>query len=166
MGRRIAKISGTPGKTRALNVFLVDLGRREKGEVHPPSPLSLYFLDLPGYGYARAGKAQRADFKRLVRYALRRERLNGVVWLLDIRHPPSAEDRAMQELMIETETRVLAALTKADKLTAGQRRTRGRELQEDLGLPEDQLVVTSAKTGDGIVELREAIGSLIGKATA
>src|SRR5207249_7608565 len=50
-GRRIAKISGTPGKTRALNVFLI------------PGPLTpLYFLDLPGYGYARAAKGQRAAF--------------------------------------------------------------------------------------------------------
>src|SRR5437016_13058406 len=58
VGRRIAKTSGTPGKTRAMNVFRVDMGRGEKGEVSEPlpSPLSLYFLDLPGYGYARAGK--------------------------------------------------------------------------------------------------------------
>src|SRR2546423_8908685 len=44
VGRRIAKISGTPGKTRALNVFHVEIGRGEKGEVPLPSPLSLYFL--------------------------------------------------------------------------------------------------------------------------
>src|SRR5580765_8241202 len=72
VGRRIAKTSGTPGKTRALNVFLIDA--------------SHYFLDLPGYGYARAGKAQRAAFRGLVKHTLLRERLRGVVWLLDIRH--------------------------------------------------------------------------------
>src|SRR2546423_406870 len=55
VGRRIAKISGTPGKTRALNVFHVEIGRGEKEPLS--SPLSLYFLDLPGYGYARVGKA-------------------------------------------------------------------------------------------------------------
>src|SRR5690349_24444979 len=52
VGRKIAKTSTTPGKTRALNVFLVEIGRTEKGDVHLPSPISLYFLDLPGYGYA------------------------------------------------------------------------------------------------------------------
>jgi GTP-binding protein len=149
VGRRIAKTSGTPGKTRALNVFLIDG--------------SHYFLDLPGYGYARAGKAQRAAFRGLLKHALRRERLRGVVWLLDIRHPPSADDRAMQDALVEGETHVLAALTKGDKLSTGQRHTRERELREELELPEDQIVVTSAKTGEGIVELREAIGTLVAR---
>jgi GTP-binding protein len=147
VGQRIAKISGTPGKTRAFNVFRI-------GDSH-------YFLDLPGYGYARAGKAQRAAFRGLVKHALRRERLSGVVWLLDIRHPPSAEDRDMQDVLAEGETNVLAALTKGDKLTTTKRRTREQELRGDLGLPEDQVIVTSAKTGEGIVDLKEAIASLI-----
>src|SRR5438067_12794182 len=103
VGRRIAKVSGTPGKTRALNVFLI-------ADSH-------YFLDLPGYGYARAGKAQRAAFRGLLKHTLRRQRLAGVVWLLDIRHPPSVDDRAMQDVLIEAEINVLAALTKSDKLS-------------------------------------------------
>ena len=148
VGRRIAKISGTPGKTRALNVFLID-------ESH-------YFLDLPGYGYARVGKAQRAAFRGLVKHALRRERLRGVVWLLDIRHALSADDQAMQDALAEEEeTRVLAALTKGDKLSSSKRRTRERELREELGLPEDQVVATSAKTGEGIADLQDAIAGLI-----
>jgi len=147
VGRRIAKTSGTPGKTRALNVFLIDA--------------SHYFLDLPGYGYARAGKAQRAAFRGLVKHALRRERLGGVVWLLDIRHPLSADDQAMQDALAEEATQVLAALTKGDKLSSGKRTTRERELRAELGLPEDQVMVTSAKTGDGIADLKEAIAGLI-----
>jgi GTP-binding protein len=147
VGRRIAKTSGTPGKTRALNVFRIDT--------------SYYFLDLPGYGYARAGKAQRAAFRGLLKHALRRDWLRGVVWLLDIRHPPSSEDWVMQETLAEGETHVLAALTKADKLSTNQRNTRARELRQELELPEDQVVVTSAETGLGIVELKEAIGGLI-----
>ena len=151
VGRRIAKISATPGKTRTLNVFLIE-------ESH-------YFLDLPGYGYARAGKAQRTAFRALVKYALQRERLRGVVWLLDIRHPPSSDDRAMQDVLAEGETHVLAALTKSDKLSAAQRRRRERERRDELELPEDQVVVTSAKTGEGIVDLKEAIAGLISGAT-
>src|SRR6266446_2907255 len=146
-GRRIAKTSGTPGKTRALNVFRIDA--------------SHYFLDLPGYGYARAGKAQRQAFRALVKYALQRDRLRGVVWLLDIRHDPSSDDRVMQDVLVEGETHVLAALTKGDKLSAGARRTRERELREALELPEDQVIVTSAKTGEGITDLKEAIAALI-----
>jgi GTP-binding protein len=147
VGRRIAKTSATPGKTRALNVFRIDS--------------SHYFLDLPGYGYARAGKEQHAGFRRLLRYALRRERLRGVVWLLDIRHPPSRDDRAMQDALAEDETHVLAALTKADKLSKRERHRREQELRAELELPEDQIVVTSARTGEGIMELREAIEQLI-----
>jgi len=152
VGRRIAKISGTPGKTRALNVFRIGT--------------SYYFLDLPGYGYARAGKGQRAAFRGLLKHALRRERLRGVVWILDIRHAPSADDRAMQDALVEGQTHVLAALTKADKLSTAQRETRARELREALELPEDQIVVTSAKTGYGIVELKDAIGGLISGGTS
>jgi len=172
VGRRIAKISGTPGKTRALNVFLIPgLGTEGLGlrsatpSPRPQAPAPLYFLDLPGYGYARAGKVQRTAFRALVKYALQREWLKGVVWLLDIRHTPSSDDRAMQDVLVEGETHVLAALTKGDKLSVGQRRTREHELRGELELPEDQVVVTSAKTGEGIAELKEAIAGLISGVT-
>jgi GTP-binding protein len=147
VGQRIAKTSGTPGKTRALNVFQVE---------------QTFFLDLPGYGYSRAGKADRIAFRRLVRHALHRARLAGVVWLLDIRHQPSADDLTMQDLLAEGETRALAALTKGDKLPRAERRRREQELRATLGLPEDQVIVTSARTGEGIPELRDAIAGLIG----
>lgn len=163
VGQRIAKISGTPGKTRAFNVFLIPQLSTEQGARSKllPAPCSLYFLDLPGYGYARASKAERGAFRGLVKYALQRERLRGVVWLLDIRHPPSDDDRVMQDVLVEGETRVLAALTKGDKLSSAQRRTRERELRETLELPEDQVIVTSTKSGEGIAELREAIEGLV-----
>ena len=96
-----------------------------------------------------------------MKYALQRERLRGVVWLLDIRHPPSRDDRAMQEVLVEGETHVLAALTKADKLSKAGQRQRERELRVDLELPEDQIVVTSVVTGAGVLELREAITDLV-----
>jgi len=130
-----------------------------------PTPHSLYFLDLPGYGYARAGKAQRAAFQGLVKHAMRRERLRGVVWLLDIRHPLSTDDQAMQDALAEEAKQVLAALTKGDKLSSGKRGTRERELREELGLSEDQVVVTSAKTGEGIDDLKEAIAGLVSGVT-
>lgn len=147
VGRRIAKVSGTPGKTRALNVFHVD---------------HAYFLDLPGYGYARASKADLRAFRGLVRHALGRPRLAGVVWLLDIRPEPSADDFTIQDLLAERETRVLAALTKGDKLSRELARDRAQKLRAALALPEDQIIVTSTRTGEGIAELREAIAGLIG----
>lgn len=146
-----------------LNVYVT--GSREQGAGRSRGdllPARCYLLDLPGYGYARAGKAERAAFARLVRHTLARPRLVGVVWLLDIRHEPSADDREMQDVLARQGSRVLAAFTKGDKLARGQRGRRERELRETLALDEDQAMVTSTRTGDGIAELREAIGGLLG----
>ncbi|PYP56791.1 MAG: ribosome biogenesis GTP-binding protein YsxC [Gemmatimonadetes bacterium] len=148
-GRRIAKVSRTPGKTRMMNVFEMT---------------AYYLLDLPGYGYARASHAERHAFTRLVTGALERPRLAGVVWLLDSRREPSAEDRAIQELFAARETPVLAALTKSDKLSHGERRTRERELPKTLELPPDQVIVTSARAGEGIADLRDSIRRLVARA--
>jgi len=145
-GRRIAKTSRTPGKTKMMNVFQVD---------------GAYLLDLPGYGYARASHGERTAFRGLLTHALRRDRLGGVVWLLDLRRTLSADDRAMQDALAERGTRVLATFTKADKLSRGERVQRERELRAELGLADDQCVLTSARTGDGMQELREAIGGLV-----
>ena len=126
-----------------------------------PSPLSLYLLDLPGYGYARASRAERATFQQLVGHALERPRVVGAVWLLDIRREPSDDDLAMQDVLTARGTRVLAAVTKSDKLPRGQRLRRGGALRETLALDEDQVIATSARTGEGVTELREAIAALV-----
>jgi len=156
VGRRIAKTSGTPGKTQALTVF----------ELRGMSPHAFYFLDLPGYGYARASRGRRTGFRQLVTHTLDRERLAGAVWLLDLRHDPSVDDRTMQDALAEAGTPVLAALTKSDKLPRGQRLRRAGAVRELLGLDEDQVIVTSARTGEGVDELREAIGLLLQKGVA
>lgn len=177
VGHRIARVSATPGKTRALNVYEIPV-RGEWGVVPDgaatdsgsnrhvplPTPRSLYFLDLPGYGYARASKADRVAFAGLLRHALTRARLSGVVWLLDIRHEPSADDRAMQDRFAAAGTPVLAVLTKSDKLSHGRRAERARSLTASLALDEDQLLVTSVRTALGIPDLREAIAALAGSA--
>ena len=145
LGCRIARVSATPGKTRALNVYHVG---------------AYYALDLPGYGYARASKTDRAAFAGLLRHALMRERLRGVVWLLDIRHEPSVDDRAMQDRLAAAATPVLAVLTKSDKLPRGPRAQRARALTAALALDEDQVLVTSTRTAEGISDLRDAIAGL------
>src|SRR5256885_3223891 len=153
VGRRIAKTSATPGKTTALTVFHV--------ETKAWAPHAFYFLDLPGYGYARASHGRRTGFRRLVARTLDREGLVGAVWLLDLRHDPSVDDRTMQDALAAAGTRVLAALTKSDKLPRGQRLRRADAVRELLGLDADQAIVTSARTGEGVAELREAISELV-----
>jgi GTP-binding protein len=131
-----------------MNVFLVPGG-------HP------YFaLDLPGYGYARVSKTDLAAFANLVRHVLARPRLAGVVWLLDVRRDPSAQDRDMLERFAQAGTPVLAAITKSDKLPRGRRSVRVRALESALGVDEEQVVVTSARTSEGIPDLRDAIDTL------
>jgi GTP-binding protein len=149
-GRKIARLSRTPGTTRMLNVYALEL---------------MYYLDLPGYGYARARRTERAAFRRLVTDALDRPRLAGVVWLLDIRHEPSADDRATQTLLAARQTRVLAALTKSDQLARAERQRREHALGHTLQLDPEQLIVTSARHGEGVAELRAAIAGLVAGAS-
>ncbi len=145
--KQLARVSGTPGKTQLMNVF------------HLPG---LYLVDLPGYGYARASRDARAEFRRLVDAYLRtRETLAGVVWLLDVRHPPSAEDRAMQELLIESERPILAALTKIDKFAPRRRREAILERSTELGLPPSEVLPVSSETGEGLADLGESLLALM-----
>lgn len=143
--RGLARVSATPGKTTLLNVFRLP---------------SFYLVDLPGYGFARASKSARVGYRRLVDgYIGRRRTLVGVVWLLDIRHPPSRDDLAMQELLIKSERPVLAVLTKADKLSRSVQAQRAREMAASLGLDPDHVHVTSTKSGLGLEELRASIAA-------
>lgn len=143
VGRPVARVSGTPGKTTLLNAYRLP---------------AFYLIDLPGYGFARAGKAARAGYRALItRYLRERRTLAGVVWLLDIRHPPSKDDREFQALLVASERPLLAVLTKADKLPRGQRAERARTLARELGLPDDQVQPTSSQSGEGIAELAEAM---------
>ena len=167
-GRRIAKVSGTPGKTRMLNVYEIPLKRGEWYGVdseasRAATPHAFYFLDLPGYGYAKASHTDRRAFRLLISHVLDRARLAGVLWLLDIRREPSDDDRTMEQLFAERGTPVLAALTKSDALARTARTRRAGELRSALELEEDQMIVTSARKSEGIEELREAIAGLIRK---
>ena len=144
VGRRhIARISGTPGKTQLMNVYRL-----------PPC----YFLDLPGYGFAKTSKTARLAFRELLEgVAAKRPSLTGVVWLLDARHPPSADDAELQVLLAETGRPVLTVLTKADKLSRTAQQLALGERARELGMAADELLLTSATTGEGIVELADSI---------
>lgn len=148
VGRRgLARVSQTPGKTRLLTVYAL-----------PPC----YLVDLPGYGWARAAKRDRLAYRRLVEAFLKhRDTLRGVVWLLDIRHPPSPDDLEMQDLLAATGRPVLAVLTKADKLAQGRRIAAVRERAAELGLEPGHLHPVSSRTGLGIAELGEAVLALV-----
>jgi GTP-binding protein len=142
-GRPLAKVSNTPGRTAQVNVFRLP---------------TFYLLDLPGYGFARVSHSELRRYDRLVRGLMEKRRtLTGVVWLLDIRHDPSAEDRNYGELLSAQGVPVLVALTKGDKLPFGQRRKRLQEFTTMLALPAEQMQLTSSTTGEGIADLGESL---------
>ncbi len=149
--RQLARTSRTPGRTQELNFFAL----RE----------SCYLVDLPGYGYARAGKAQVAAWSRLVRDYLRgRAVLRRVFLLIDARHGVKPSDREIAELLDRAAVSYQVVLTKIDKLKGGQ-------LQSILGKTAEAIarhpaahpavLATSATNGVGLAELRAAIAALI-----
>jgi len=145
VGRKaLARVSATPGKTRALNVFT--WGGR------------CYLVDVPGYGWSKAGRQDRAAWRALVEgYVRDRTTLAGLVWLLDIRHDPSADDRAFGRLLAERRLPILPVLTKADQVTRSRREGRVATIAQVLGCAPDEVVVTSARTREGQEALREAV---------
>ena len=144
-----------------LNVFEMCVAGPVGAQHAAPLHRACYLLDLPGYGYARASHTDLRAYRLLITHVLDRARLAGVLWLLDIRREPSDDDRAMQEFFAERETPVLAALTKGDTLARAARARREVELRSRLKLEEDQMIVTSARKGEGIQELRDAMAGLI-----
>ncbi|MES2124170.1 MAG: ribosome biogenesis GTP-binding protein YihA/YsxC [Gemmatimonadota bacterium] len=140
VGRKaLARVSSTPGKTQLLNIFQLP---------------SLYLIDLPGYGFARADKGTRGAYRKLLEKLLtQRTSLTGVVWLLDIRHEPSKDDQEFHGLLQRAGCGVLAVLTKADKLSRAQQLQAVRSRCLDLGLDADQIQAVSAESGLGIADL-------------
>ena len=125
----------------------------------------VYLVDLPGYGYAKAAKTARHGFAKLLReYLSRRRELVGVVWLLDIRREPSGDDHDARALLAARGLPVIMAMTKADKVSRGRRGARVQAIRAALDATDVEYVVTSARTREGIAELRDALQALIPRA--
>lgn len=145
----LAKTSGTPGKTQTLNFFDVN----EK----------LYFVDLPGYGFAKVPKSMKETWNKVMMEYLRsREPLRMVASLVDSRHKPSPLDVEMLHLLEEAEVPTLVVATKIDKLKRSQRHRSLQLIRETLGLEKDMLVLPfSAETREGYKELWQVIDDQI-----
>jgi len=149
--KSFARVSRTPGRTREINFFRVNNG--------------FVLVDLPGYGYARVSKEKKSEWRPMIESYLRRTtQLRGIVLLLDIRREPSDDDRAMLDFLAEVEVPTIVALTKTDKLSKAAAHERAAEITRSLALNADQIIPFSAHTGQGRVELLEAITSLVGAA--
>ena len=146
--KKVARVSNTPGRTREINFFSVNG--------------SFVLADLPGYGYARISKEQKAAWRPLIEGYLRGSpALKGVVQLLDARHPPSGDDLQMLEFLSQVETPTIVIATKIDKLRSAERAARVTALAKEAGIEEDQVIPFSAVTGEGRDDLAEAIVTLL-----
>ncbi len=142
--KSFARVSRTPGRTREINFFRINN--------------AFVLVDLPGYGYARISKEQKAEWRPLIESYLRRtSQLRGIVLLLDIRREPSDDDRAMLDFLAEMEVPTIVALTKTDKLSKKAASERAAAIARALALHNEQVILFSAQSGDGRVELLEAI---------
>ncbi len=153
----VARVSGSPGKTREVNFFLVDALRSDTSE-----PVEFYLVDLPGYGYARVPATVRQGWKPLIEGYLKGSTgLRGVVQLVDSRHGPTGDDLRMLEFLAALSVPTLVALTKVDKLKPTQRKKQMTAIGDRLGLDPDQVVPFSARTGEGREALLESVETLL-----
>ncbi len=143
--KNLAKTSSTPGKTQTINFFDVN------GEV--------YFVDLPGYGYAEVPRHLKHAWNQvMVDYLKTRKELRLAVSLLDARHAPPDHDAHMLEILEEAEVPTLLVATKIDKVPRGQRKQHLERIRKTLHLDSDLLIIPfSSVTREGVRDLWQVI---------
>lgn len=147
----LVRTSSTPGRTQMLNFFAVN----ER----------LHFVDLPGYGFARAPRAVRERWQPMIRdYLGRRSNLKAVVWLLDSRREPSREDLQFLDWLEETERPTIPVVTKVDKLSRNELARQLAAITRATGLERELFTTFSAVTREGGAELWGRIDAAIEQA--
>ena len=143
VGERAAKVSSTPGRTRAINFFLVSDERGKR---------KMMLADLPGYGYAKISKSISAEWPKFIEpYLAERATLELCVCLVDANVPPRESDMQLMEWLRSVDRRFLVVATKADKLSGNERTRSLAALKRELGV--EEILAVSAKSGLGIREL-------------
>lgn len=149
--KAIAKTSATPGKTQMLNYYIINS--------------SLYFVDCPGYGYAKVSQTQRRHWGSVIeKFLLERQALRLVLQLIDVRHPPTKDDIGMFDWLVHNGLPVCIVATKADKIPRSKWQRHVKIIKETLGTPgEIDVVLFSSETGQGREQLWEFINRTIQK---
>ncbi|WP_339845891.1 ribosome biogenesis GTP-binding protein YihA/YsxC [Paenibacillus sp. FSL W7-1088] len=148
--KNLARTSSTPGKTQQLNYYKINQ--------------DLYFVDFPGYGYAKVSKEQRFAWgKMMEKYLLGREELKLVMQMVDMRHEPSKDDKMMNEWLRHHGLPLVVVATKMDKIPKTRRAKHIKVIKEALDLrPGDLFVPFSSEEGLGKEELWEIITRFAG----
>ena len=142
--KKLAKVSSMPGKTSTINFFTTK---------------EIDFVDLPGYGYAKVAKSEKARWSEMINGYFDQYRYYAlVVSLIDIRHPATKLDEQMVEFLRACELPFMIALTKADKVSKSEANKQKAAIRKQLKLPQDVvMVVCSSEKGTGFDELKRTI---------
>lgn len=145
--KSLARVSSVPGKTATINFYGLE---------------NVFFVDLPGYGYAKVSKAEKARWSHLIEGYLNSERdLRLVFMLIDMRHAPSAEDIHMINYLVDSELPFVIVLTKSDKLKKTEREKRMSAFENEIPFFSDIHVIPfSSQTFEGVDELRSIIDDI------
>ncbi|ACN99697.1 ribosome biogenesis GTP-binding protein YsxC [Sulfurihydrogenibium azorense Az-Fu1] len=139
--RSVAKVSSTPGKTRLINFFTLNN--------------DIYFVDLPGYGFASVSQKERLSWQKMIEnYLLNRENLKLIIMLVDTRYPPTNLDILMKQWLDTFEKQYFVVGTKIDKLNQSEKAKAKKVIKETLDLDDNTpIFLVSAKEGTGIDNL-------------
>ena len=155
LGSTAAKVSSTPGRTRAINFFALYEGTAAKHSMTP----RMLFADLPGYGYAKISKSISAEWPSFIEpYLAERETLALCLCLVDTNIPPQESDRMLIDALRQMQRPLLVVGTKADRLGGNQLRNSLATLQRELGV--EQVLPVASKTGKGTPELWSEIAKI------
>ena len=142
--KQLARVSSVPGKTATINFFTLE---------------GLRFADLPGYGYAKVAKTEKERWAKLMEGYFATDRDIALVFsLVDMRHPPTADDIQMINFLIDNEFPFVVVCTKCDKLSKRQQEERLAALTTELPCGDEITIIPfSAKTGEGVDRIKEII---------
>ena len=149
--KSLARTSAQPGKTQTINFYNIND--------------ELYFVDLPGYGYAKVSQQEKEKWGKMIEKYLHRSKvLQAVFLLVDIRHEPSANDRQMYEWILANGYHPIVIATKLDKINRSQIAKQVKLVKQGLGVDKDTIVIPfSAETKQGREEIYDLIDQLTGK---
>ena len=147
--KNLARVSSVPGKTATINFYGLE---------------NIYFVDLPGYGYAKVSKSEKERWSGLIEGYLGSDRdIRLIFQLIDMRHPPTADDLHMINFLVEAELPFAVILTKADKLKKTAREERMEGFRKEIPYFDDIHVVPfSSQTFEGVETVREMIEEVSG----
>jgi GTP-binding protein len=142
--KNLARVSSVPGKTATINFYGLE---------------NIYFVDLPGYGYAKVSKSEKERWSGLIEGYLSSDRdIRLVFMLVDMRHAPTKDDIQMINYLIDTEMPFVLVLTKADKLNKSERAKRLEAFKDEIPCFEDiHTIPFSSQTFEGVEELRQIV---------